>query len=46
MPAAVAAALAAELRSMAGWLSLERFVVENKGNLAGSLKRELRSNRT
>ncbi len=40
-PAAVASALADELRSMAGWLSLERFAVAGKGNLAARLKREL-----
>jgi uncharacterized protein YcaQ len=39
--AAVAAALAAELRSMATWLSLESFVVGPKGNLAKTLKRAL-----
>ena len=40
-PAAVASALAEELRSMAGWLSLQRFVVARKGNLAAALRREL-----
>jgi uncharacterized protein len=40
-PAAVASALADELRSMAGWLSLERFAIERKGNLAAALRREL-----
>ena len=42
-PAAAAAALADELRSMAGWLSLERVAVAAKGNLAAALRRELRS---
>lgn len=40
--AAVAAALADELRSMAMWLSLESFTVGAKGNLAKALKRSLR----
>jgi uncharacterized protein YcaQ len=40
---AVAEALAAELRSMASWLSLESFAVGPKGNLARSLKRALGS---
>lgn len=39
--AAVAAALATELRSMATWLSLESFVVGPRGNLAKALKRAL-----
>lgn len=38
---AVAHALAAELRSMAAWLSLESFSVGAKGNLARQLKRAL-----
>jgi len=38
----VADALAGELRSMAGWLSLDRFAVQSKGNLAAPLKRALR----
>ena len=38
----VAAALADELRSMAAWLSLEKFAVQAKGNLAAPLKRALR----
>ena len=42
-PKRVAAALAAELRSMADWLALESFVVHPKGNLAPALKRALRS---
>jgi len=37
----VAPALAAELRSMAAWLSLESFAVGAKGNLARMLKRSL-----
>jgi uncharacterized protein YcaQ len=41
-PAAVAEALAAELRSMASWLGLERVVVERKGDLARPLSRALR----
>ena len=41
-PAAVAAALADELRSMARWLSLDSFEVGSRGNLAGQLKRVLR----
>jgi len=40
-PGKVAAALAGELRSMAAWLSLERFAVGSKGNLARPLKRAL-----
>ncbi len=39
--AAVAAALAHELRLMAGWLSLESFAVRPKGDLANALAREL-----
>jgi uncharacterized protein YcaQ len=38
---AVAAALAGELRAMAGWLSLESFKVGAKGNLAKALKSAL-----
>ena len=38
----VAAALAAELRSMAAWLSLDTFAVARKGNLAQALKRAVR----
>jgi uncharacterized protein YcaQ len=41
--AAVAAALADELRSMARWLSLESFSVGAKGSLARPLKRAMRS---
>ena len=41
-PRRVAAALADELRSMAGWLSLRSFAVGVKGNLTTSLKRLLR----
>jgi uncharacterized protein YcaQ len=37
----VAAALAAELRSMATWLSLDSFALGSKGNLAAALKRAL-----
>jgi uncharacterized protein YcaQ len=37
----VAAALAAELRSMAAWLSLDTFAVARKGNLAQALKRAM-----
>jgi uncharacterized protein YcaQ len=37
----VAAALAAELRSMAGWLSLDTFAVARKGDLARALARAL-----
>ena len=40
-PGAVAAALADELRSMAAWLSLGKFAVGSKGNLARPLKRAL-----
>jgi uncharacterized protein YcaQ len=40
-PAAVASALAGELRSMAAWLSLESFAVGAKGNLATALRRAL-----
>jgi uncharacterized protein len=40
-PRAVASALAAELRSMASWLSLESFAVGLKGNLARPLTRAL-----
>ena len=40
-PAAVASALADELRSMANWLSLELFAVGSKGNLAKPLNRVL-----
>ena len=39
---AVAEALAAELRSMAGWLSLDSFAIGAKGNLARALKGALR----
>lgn len=38
----VAPALADELRSVASWLSLERFSVGPKGNLSQALKRSLR----
>lgn len=38
----VAAALARELRSMAGWLSLERISVGRKGTLAALLRRAIR----
>jgi uncharacterized protein len=40
-PRGVAQALAAELRSMATWLSLESFAVGPKGNLSRPLKRAL-----
>ena len=40
--AAVAAALADELRSVASWLSLEMFAVGPKGNLSQHLRRALR----
>ena len=40
-PGVVAAALAAELRQIAAWLSLDRFAVGSKGNLARPLKRAL-----
>ena len=40
-PRAVASALAAELRSMAAWLSLRSFAVGTKGNLARPLKRAI-----
>jgi len=43
--AAVAAALADELRLVQAWLSLDRFAVAAKGNLAAALKRELRAAR-
>ena len=39
---AVASALAAELRALASWLSLESFAIGSKGNLARALKRSLR----
>jgi uncharacterized protein YcaQ len=39
----VAAALALELRSLAAWLSLDRFSVGAKGSLTPALKRELRA---
>lgn len=42
-PAVVAAALADELRLVLNWLSLERFAVAGKGNLAAAVKRELRA---
>ena len=42
-PKRVAAALADELRSMAGWLSLQSVAVGPKGNLARLLKRALQS---
>jgi uncharacterized protein YcaQ len=42
-PSAVASALAAELRSLAAWLSLESFAVGAKGSLARPLKRALRT---
>ncbi len=38
---AVASALADALRSMAAWLSLDRFTVARKGNLAQALRRSL-----
>jgi len=38
---AAAAALAGELRSMAGWLSLESFRVGARGNLARALRQAL-----
>jgi uncharacterized protein len=37
-PGAVAAALASELRTMAGWLDLDSVSVEPRGNLAGQLQ--------
>jgi uncharacterized protein YcaQ len=40
-PKEVAGALAAELRSMAAWLSMDRFAVGAKGSLARPLKRAL-----
>ncbi len=40
----VADALAAELRALAAWLSLETFAVTPKGDLARPLKRALRGN--
>jgi hypothetical protein len=40
--ARVAAALAGELRALAAWLSLDRFAVTRKGNLARSLASALR----
>jgi len=39
----VAEALAAELRTMAGWLGLESVVVERRGDLARSLAAAVRS---
>jgi uncharacterized protein YcaQ len=39
-PSATAAALAGELRAMAGWLGLERVKVERLGDLARNLARE------
>jgi uncharacterized protein len=44
-PGVVAQALAAELRSMAAWLSLESFAVGSKGNLSRPLKRALAAGR-
>ncbi len=38
----VASELASELRLLAGWLGLERVVVERKGDLATALRRDLR----
>ena len=38
-PLSVAPALAAELHTLAGWLGLERVVVENNGGLAPALRR-------
>jgi uncharacterized protein YcaQ len=40
-PAVVAGGLAAELRSMAGWLALERVEVAERGDLAADLRRAL-----
>ncbi len=40
-PRRLAAALSDELRSVAAWLSLERFALGEKGNLARALKTEL-----
>ncbi|MDQ6649901.1 MAG: winged helix DNA-binding domain-containing protein [Actinomycetota bacterium] len=40
-PAAVASALAVELRSMAGWLGLDRVAVTGRGDLAPGLARAL-----
>jgi uncharacterized protein len=40
-PAAVASALAAELRAMAGWLRLERVEAADRGDLAPHLRRAL-----
>jgi hypothetical protein len=42
-PRRVAAALAAELRAAAAWLSLEHFRVARKGNLAADLNAALRA---
>jgi len=42
-PATVAPELAAELRSMAAWLGLERVELARKGDLAPTLKRSLTS---
>jgi hypothetical protein len=40
-PAAVAVELSAELRSMAGWLGLERIEADDRGDLAPALRRAL-----
>ena len=37
-PGRIASALAAELRSMADWLGLERILVGRRGNLATALR--------
>jgi len=39
-PPETAGALAEELRSMAGWLGLDRVAVEKRGDLAAALRRE------
>jgi uncharacterized protein YcaQ len=41
-PDEVAPALAAELRTLAGWLGLPRVIVERRGNLARALGAALR----
>lgn len=42
-PSETAARLASSLGQMAGWLKLDRVVVEKKGNLAAALRREVGS---
>ncbi len=44
-PAAVAAALAEELREMAAWMELDRVAVARKGDLARALGRAVTASR-